>query len=138
MWVLSKEFRFEAAHQLLNHDGKCARLHGHSWRGFVYVAGDALIEHGAKAGMIMDYADIKKHLTPMVDQHLDHWHLNESLGSPNPTSEVVAKWIYEYLIGYLPLLAVRVDETCTSSCLYVPGLSASNLLSLAGNAVALG
>jgi 6-pyruvoyltetrahydropterin/6-carboxytetrahydropterin synthase len=47
-WLLAKEFRFEAAHQLPYHDGKCARLHGHSWHGVVYVAGDTLVEKVAK------------------------------------------------------------------------------------------
>lgn len=138
MWVLSKEFKFEASHQLAYHDGKCARLHGHSWRGFVYVSGSSLVEDGAKSGMVMDYADIKKHLNPMVEEYLDHWHLNESLGLPNPTSEIIARWIYEYLRQSLPIIAVRIDETCTSSCFYAPGLANSDILSLAGNAITLG
>jgi len=139
MWILSKQFKFEASHQLPNHDGKCARLHGHSWNGFVYVSGVTLQDKGAKAGMVIDYADIKKVLNPMVEQYLDHWHLNKTLDIHNPTSETVSKWIYDYLKPKLPaLVAVRIDETCTSSCLYAPGLVNSDLLSLAGNAIALG
>ncbi|NES98612.1 MAG: 6-carboxytetrahydropterin synthase QueD, partial [Desertifilum sp. SIO1I2] len=36
-WIIYKEFRFEAAHHLPHHDGKCRRLHGHSWVGRVQV-----------------------------------------------------------------------------------------------------
>lgn len=119
-WLLAKEFRFEAAHKLPHHDGKCARLHGHSWRGVVYVAGNTLIEQGAQQGMVIDYSDIKKYLKPLVDNYLDHYYLNESTGLESPTSEQIAAWIYQKLeeAGLPGLQAVRIDETCTSICLY--------------------
>jgi len=119
-WLIAKEFRFEAAHKLPYHDGKCARLHGHSWRGFVYVSGNALVKKGAKEGMVMDYSDIKKYLKPLVENYLDHYYLNESTGLESPTSEQIAAWIYEKLeeAGLEGLTAVRIDETCTSICLY--------------------
>jgi 6-pyruvoyltetrahydropterin/6-carboxytetrahydropterin synthase len=119
-WILGKEFRFEAAHELPHHDGKCARLHGHSWRGVVYVSGTALHESGPKAGMLIDYSDIKHFLKPLLDDHLDHYFLNKTTGLENPTSEEIARWIFEKLEkqGLAGLLAVRIDETCTSSCVY--------------------
>jgi 6-pyruvoyltetrahydropterin/6-carboxytetrahydropterin synthase len=119
-WILGKEFRFEAAHELPHHDGKCARLHGHSWRGVVYVSGTALHKSGPKAGMLIDYSDIKHFLKPLLDDHLDHYFLNKTTGLENPTSEEIARWIFEQLEkqGLAGLLAVRIDETCTSSCVY--------------------
>ncbi|NEP85649.1 MAG: 6-carboxytetrahydropterin synthase QueD [Okeania sp. SIO2C2] len=123
-WIIGKEFRFEASHQLPNHDGKCARLHGHSWRGVIYVSGNELVNSGGKQGMIMDYGDIKKHLKPLLYDYLDHYHLNETTGLVNPTSEAIAKWIYEQLENKIPgLVAVRIDETCTSKCIYSKGKS---------------
>ncbi len=123
-WIIGKEFRFEASHQLPNHDGKCARLHGHSWRGVIYVSGNKLATSGAKQGMIMDFGDIKKYLKPLIDDYLDHYHLNETTGLANPTSEAIAKWIYEQLENKIPgLVAVRIDETCTSQCIYSKGKS---------------
>lgn len=118
-WTLSKEFRFEASHQLPSHDGKCARLHGHSWRGLVTVQGERLETEGSKQGMVMDYADIKKALAPLLSDYLDHHHLNDTLQVQNPTSEVVAKWIYDKLEqSGLNVSSVRIDETCTSRCVY--------------------
>ena len=118
-WIIAKEFRFEASHQLPNHNGKCARLHGHSWRGVIYVAGNELINSGAKQDMIMDYEDIKQYIKPILDNYLDHYHLNETTGLANPTSEAIAKWIYQQLEDKIPgLVAVRIDETCTSQCVY--------------------
>lgn len=123
MYTLTKEFRFEASHQLMHHDGKCARLHGHSWVGRVILTfGDHLASTGPKKNMAMDYADIKAELAPLVAQSLDHYHLNDTLANDSPTSEFVAKWVYDRLAPKLRpyLLAVEIDETCTSSCRYEP------------------
>jgi 6-pyruvoyltetrahydropterin/6-carboxytetrahydropterin synthase len=139
-WVLGKEFRFEAAHQLPHHDGKCRRLHGHSWIGTVYVTGTLLYSNGAKAGMVMDYADIKTFLTPLLDQYLDHHFLNQTTGLENPTSEELAKWIFDQLeqSGLPGLLGVRINETCTSTCLYTQSAKTSLQLVEAGDAVVMG
>lgn len=121
MYLLSKEFRFEASHRLENHDGKCFRLHGHSWKGCLFLRGnDALIKSsGCKKGMLIDYGDISAAFKPIVDEYLDHWHLNDTLRTDSPTSEFIAKWIYDKLKPVLPMLvAVRIEETCTSAAEY--------------------
>jgi len=118
MWTIEKSFTFEAAHRLPNHDGKCARLHGHSYKMIVYIQSPTLIELGAESGMVMDYGDISDVVKPFIDQYLDHHYLNESTGLENPTSEELARWIYNRIKLRLNVYAVRVDETCTSSCLY--------------------
>lgn len=126
IWRLGKEFRFEASHILPHHQGKCGRLHGHSWRGIVYVQGNALQTSGSSQGMVMDYADINGFLKPLVEESLDHYHLNDSLGLESPTSETVAQWIYQQLSNKgLPVIGVEIYETCTSRCLYteLPNLS---------------
>lgn len=122
-WIIYKEFRFEAAHQLPHHDGKCRRLHGHSWVGRIYVKGNELVTEGSQKGMIIDYGEIKKYIQPLLEQYLDHYYLNESTGLENPTSEILAQWIYEKLeASRLPgLYAVEIHETCTSGCMYRKG-----------------
>lgn len=119
-WVLFKEFYFEAAHTLPNHDGKCSRLHGHSWAGRVYVKSPSLIRTGPKQGMVMDFSDVKAYLRPIVEDFLDHHDLNRTTGLENPTSEEIARWIYERLeeSGLPGLHAVEIRETCTSGCRY--------------------
>lgn len=113
---LSKSFRFEAAHSLptFPEGHKCRRLHGHSFRFDVIVAGEV----DPQKGYLIDYGDIKRAADPIVKQ-LDHYHLNEIEGLSNPTSEVLAKWIYDRLRPALPLLeTVIVHETCSSMCEY--------------------
>lgn len=111
-----KEFSFEAAHRLPNvpEGHKCARLHGHSFRVRVVVDGPV----DARTGWVMDFADLKAAVRPLHDR-LDHRYLNDIPGLENPTSEVLARWIFEELRPRLPLLrAVQVRETCASGCVY--------------------
>jgi 6-pyruvoyltetrahydropterin/6-carboxytetrahydropterin synthase len=113
---LFKEFTFEAAHRLPNApaDHKCARLHGHSFRVEVHVSGRV----HAHTGWVMDFGDIKNVAKPLIDE-LDHTYLNEVEGLKNPTSENIARWIWERLSPVLPILSeVVVRETCTTGCIY--------------------
>ena len=110
------EFRFEAAHRLPNvrADHKCARLHGHSFQVRVTVTGPV----DPVLGWVIDFADVKAAFAPLMAR-LDHHYLNEIDGLENPTSEVLAAWIWERLKPALPLLsAVEVRETCTAGCVY--------------------
>jgi 6-pyruvoyltetrahydropterin/6-carboxytetrahydropterin synthase len=110
-----KVFTFEAAHRLPHVPAghKCGRLHGHSFRVEVHVRGAV----GKDSGWVMDFADIKEAFNPLYEQ-LDHNYLNEIDGLANPTSENLAKWIWERLGRTLPLSKVTVSETCTSGCVY--------------------
>jgi 6-pyruvoyltetrahydropterin/6-carboxytetrahydropterin synthase len=111
-----REFTFEAAHRLPNvpEGHKCARLHGHSYRIEIRVGG----EIGAESGWVVDFADLKAAFKPL-HALLDHHYLNEVPGLENPTSEVLARWIWERLHPALAGLAeVIVRETCTSGCSY--------------------
>lgn len=111
-----REFTFESAHRLPNvPDGhKCARLHGHSYRVQVHVAGPV----GERSGWVMDFGDVKAAFQPLLLQ-LDHYYLNEIEGLSNPTSETLAAWIWQRLAPDLPGLSrVVVRETCTSGCTY--------------------
>jgi 6-pyruvoyltetrahydropterin/6-carboxytetrahydropterin synthase len=111
-----KEFRFESAHRLPNvpEGHKCARLHGHSYRVEIRVGGQV----GEHTGWVLDFAELSAAFKP-VHAVLDHNYLNEIPGLENPTSEVLARWIWERLIDTLPgLREIVVHETCTSGCSY--------------------
>jgi len=126
-WVLEKSFTFEAAHRLPHHDGKCARLHGHSFKCYVIVAGDVLATSGPSVDMLVDFGWLKQAMQPLLDNYLDHYYLNESLNLENPTSERIAVWIYNCLYARvsdltfgIKLRGIRVEETCTSAATYIP------------------
>ncbi|PHI29795.1 6-carboxytetrahydropterin synthase QueD [Budvicia aquatica] len=114
--TLFKDFNFEAAHRLPNvpEGHKCARLHGHSFMVRIEVTGEV----DPYTGWVMDFSDIKAAFKPILDS-LDHYYLNDIEGLDNPTSEVLAHWIWQRLKPSLPLLsAIRVKETCTAGCIY--------------------
>jgi len=119
---LAKTFGFESAHRLphLPAEHKCARLHGHSFRVEVQVRGplDPVL------GWVMDYGAIKAAVSPLIEQ-LDHRYLNDIEGLENPTSEVLAVWLWQRVAPLLPgLSAIIVRETCTSACTYRGGVKA--------------
>jgi 6-pyruvoyltetrahydropterin/6-carboxytetrahydropterin synthase len=111
-----KEFTFEAAHRLPNvpPGHKCARLHGHSFQVVVHISGAV----GADSGWVRDFGDLTCAMRPLLER-LDHYYLNEVEGLENPTSEILARWLWERLRPELPELSqVVVRETCTSGCVY--------------------
>ena len=69
-------------------------------------------------GWVMDFAELKQHVSPLIDR-LDHYYLNDIPGLDNPTSEILAQWIWHELKPGLPLLStIIVKETCTAGCVY--------------------
>jgi len=114
-----KDFIFEAAHRLPNlpSDHKCSRLHGHSFHVEIRVTGPV----DPKLGWVIDFGDIKAAFQPSYDR-LDHHYLNEIDGLENPTSEILARWIWDRVHPSLSgLTSVTVRETCTSGCVYRGG-----------------
>jgi 6-pyruvoyltetrahydropterin/6-carboxytetrahydropterin synthase len=116
MMEIFKEFTFEAAHRLPNvpPGHKCARLHGHSFRVRAVIDGPL----DEEVGWVRDFADVACAMQPVLDC-LDHYYLNEISGLENPTSEHLARWIWNRVAPSLPELSeIVVLETCTSGCVY--------------------
>ena len=108
--LLTKTFRFEAAHSLPGHKGTCARLHGHSYTLEVSVRGPIKQAPGASDdGMVMDFDDLSQFVQHAVLERLDHHDLNEVTGI-RTTAENLAHWIWEALIqaGLPEMLLYRV------------------------------
>jgi len=111
-----KDFQFEAAHRLPNlpPEHKCSRLHGHSFHVRICVSGPLK----ETEGWVMDFGEISQQFKPIWEE-LDHHYLNDIPGLENPTSEVLAIWIWEKLRPRLELLSrIEIRETCTSGCVY--------------------
>jgi len=120
MYELSIEVGFSAAHQLRGYKGNCENVHGHNWRVQISVMAERLneIEIG------MDFRDLKK-ISREVILPLDHAFLNEvfPFTEKNPSSENIAKWIYDSLKkkinnGNLKVAAVTVWESDAASASY--------------------
>lgn len=113
---LVHEFRFEAAHRLpkVPPGHKCARLHGHSFKVELAIAGPV----NEETGWFIDFGDLYTAWQPLYDI-LDHNYLNEIEGLENPTSEILAKWIWDRMKEKIPSIArVTIYETCDARCEY--------------------
>lgn len=99
MYEITVESDFAAAHQLRGYQGKCENLHGHNWRITVNVRGEELNE----LGMLVDFKDLKSHVADLVSE-MDHKFLNElpPFLEANPTTENVARYLFEQLEARLP------------------------------------
>jgi 6-pyruvoyltetrahydropterin/6-carboxytetrahydropterin synthase len=116
MMTLYKEFSFDAAHFLPNvpEGHKCKEIHGHTYSLKIFVAGKIQSD----LGWVLDYGDLKEAVEPVVKQ-LDHTLLNQIPGLENPTSELLAIWIWDKIKPVLPLLSkIELKETPTSGVIY--------------------
>jgi 6-pyruvoyltetrahydropterin/6-carboxytetrahydropterin synthase len=112
--TICKRFAFEAAHVLRNHNGKCGRLHGHSYVVEVEATGPVRDLDGASdEGMVLDFARLKELWAPMHEA-LDHANLNEVLIELDEvtTAERLAGMLLDWLRSQDErVCAVRVHET---------------------------
>jgi 6-pyruvoyltetrahydropterin/6-carboxytetrahydropterin synthase len=109
---IGKVFRFEAAHHLPQHDGKCRNPHGHSYRVELTFVGE-LEERGPQSGMVIDFGEIAAFWKRELEPLLDHQDLNETLDVHETTAEQIARWLYRELFASFgdELDTVRVWET---------------------------
>ncbi|MBF0215590.1 MAG: 6-carboxytetrahydropterin synthase QueD [Candidatus Omnitrophica bacterium] len=118
MYTVRVTGTFSSAHNLLEYEGKCEALHGHNWK-VELEAGKKKLD---RAGMVMDFHDLKSELGKVLDE-LDHKYLNELeyFKSVNPTSENIAKYIHDRVIKSFPdmeIVKATVWETESSSATY--------------------
>ncbi|MFA5275311.1 MAG: 6-carboxytetrahydropterin synthase QueD [Candidatus Omnitrophota bacterium] len=116
IYSIKVEQVFSAAHNLREYKGKCEDLHGHNWKIEATAAKDKL----DKAGMLLDFKYLKSELNEVLAE-LDHTYLNELsyFKEVNPTSENIAKYIYDRLKPkVLELRSITVWENGTSCATY--------------------
>ncbi len=116
--IITKIFRFESAHHLPGHYGKCARPHGHSYRLEVTIRGPIRDASGeSDHGMVMDFGDLSQIVKNSVIERLDHQDLN-AVTELYTTAENLAHWIWDELIasGLSEALLYRIRLWETDSC----------------------
>jgi 6-pyruvoyltetrahydropterin/6-carboxytetrahydropterin synthase len=120
MYELMIEAHFSSAHQLRGYRGKCENLHGHNWKVQVYVLAEKLND----LDIAIDFHEMKR-LAEEVLAPLDHGFLNDifPFTEKNPSSENIAKWIYDSLKKKITdenvqLSAITVWESETASATY--------------------
>ena len=116
---IRKSFRFDAAHSLPNHAGKCRGLHGHTYRVELVFEGDIKPARGkSDDGMVLDFLDVSAWWHREVEPLVDHRFLNDTLPEPflPTTAENIAAWLLTRLEdSSLPVSSVTVWETSSAS-----------------------
>lgn len=118
----TKEFEFEAAHHLLNYEGACAKVHGHSYKLQVTVSGNIDLTQTTYASdcMVIDFKDLKKIVEDKIIRTHDHADLN--MIYDNPTAEAMVVNMFFAIYSVLPkdtrLESVKLWETSTSFAEY--------------------
>jgi 6-pyruvoyltetrahydropterin/6-carboxytetrahydropterin synthase len=120
MFELMVDTTFAAAHQLRGYKGKCEQLHGHNWKVQVHVVAEKLND----IDIAIDFHDLKELLDEVITP-LDHSFLNDifPFTEKNPSSENIAKWIYDSLNKklsdeHVQVSAVTVWESETAAATY--------------------
>lgn len=118
---ITKIFTFDSGHRLSNYEGKCKRLHGHTYHLEITIKGEL-----DERGMVMDFGDLKTIFREDIDSKFDHKIMlktgdkyNKTLARAlpkedesicwvdyNPTAENIAKDIME-------ILQKRIQERTT-------------------------
>jgi 6-pyruvoyltetrahydropterin/6-carboxytetrahydropterin synthase len=131
MYRVSKSVSFCYGHRLLNYQGKCQHLHGHNARAIITLERDSLDERG----MVEDFSEVKRLVWEWLDSEIDHTlllHKDDPIlpvlqasgervmaTEENPTAEVLARMIYEYVAAKgFPVTDVKLWETETSYASY--------------------
>lgn len=135
--LITKEFSFDMAHRLPNHEGKCRNIHGHTYKMQVALKGDVKDTPGAPdEGMLIDFTALKNLVNRFIDLQLDHMYLcyDKDLDVKKflqdnrfaitlvpfiPTAENMTEWIFNSLreeverLG-VELYSIKIWETPTS------------------------
>lgn len=104
MISICKTFKFEAAHNLPKHQGKCHNLHGHSYKLEVEVTGKIHTDGKPDHGMIMDFGRLKSVMQPLIDL-LDHAVLNAMYEYPT------AEFMVESMAQAISTLLLKEEGT---------------------------
>lgn len=98
---ITKEFRFEGAHALMNYNGKCKNIHGHSYILYVTVIGEAKTDpNGPDNGMVIDFKLLKDIVNKNVIDKFDHALVLEE-GTPL-SNELSTEYPNVYLTNFRP------------------------------------
>jgi len=121
MFKLKVKSHFDAAHYIKDYVGKCSRMHGHRWEVVVELQGKKL----DKMSMLVDFTTVKRAMDYVIDSHLDHYVLNETLGEENLTAEYLAEWFFRQMraraVG-VEVVSVTIYESPDCSVTYSEGV----------------
>jgi len=101
---ITKIFTFDSAHHLMDYEGKCKNIHGHTYKLEVTLKGPV-----EKSGMVIDFHDMDRIVEDEVISYVDHKYLNDIFDF-NPTCENIALWIWDKLDDFFKDMACSLEK----------------------------
>ncbi|NMB33618.1 MAG: 6-carboxytetrahydropterin synthase QueD [Clostridium sp.] len=89
--AVSRVFTFDSAHRLIDYDGKCKDIHGHTYKLEVTLKGKP-----GDDGLVMDFNLLRDMVKRDILEEIDHKYLNDIFDF-NPTCEMLGLWIWGQL-----------------------------------------
>jgi len=130
MYTVTKEIKFDAAHRLMNYQGLCNNIHGHTYKVLVALESESALLNGAgvNTGMVLDFGELKKVISNVINEYDHALILNDNdrelikLLKPmeklkivkfpgEPTAENMASFFFHAIIGELSKLEKDKKET---------------------------
>jgi len=121
-WILHTEFKFDAAHYIDGYDGKCGRMHGHTYKVHMKAKSRKLNPSAYlnSSDMVCDFKELKWAAKDSEKGGFDHGVLNDVM-QHNTTAERIAEYIHSETQKRIPEgidLEVTVWETDSSWVTY--------------------
>ena len=97
-FLVKKIFTFDAAHFLEGYQGKCANMHGHTYKLEIIISrtDGGIVAGGVNNGMVIDFSELNKIVKEVVIDKVDHKVLNDVVNF-RATSENIAAYFYDTL-----------------------------------------
>ncbi len=101
---ITKIFTFDSAHHLMDYEGKCKNIHGHTYKLEVTLKGTV-----EKSGMVIDFHDMDRIVEDEVISYVDHRYLNDIFDF-NPTCENISLWIWDKLDDFFKEMPCSLEK----------------------------
>lgn len=109
--AVTKEITFDCAHMLSGHRGKCANLHGHTYKVQVAIVGVPKHDKGSDYGMVLDFGDLKEVLQDHIVNVYDHAIIFSAESFRNEAEEELFEWARKYNMRYHIMNGRTTSET---------------------------
>jgi len=103
---ITKLFTFDSAHHLIDYNGKCRNIHGHTYKLEITLKG--LPDEN---GLVMDFHDLEAIIENEVLEKVDHKYLNDVFDF-NPTCEMIGLWLWEEISKQVQNTRCTLENWC--------------------------
>ena len=110
---VTKEVTFDSAHMLSNYQGKCANLHGHTYKLQVSIEAP-LQSKGNEECMIMDFNNLKN-VIDTITNSFDHAIIFSDIGYRSEAENALMDWADKYGMTYVVISAGKSTSECIAT-----------------------